>query len=760
MAIQMQLRRDSSAQWTSVNPILAQGEMGFEINSGKVKVGDGVHTWNTLPYLTSNLEVIAANLQSQINYIASNTDAAQLDSLTEIVANINARFGNVSSFIANVSANSLVNGSQVVSLAPNGNIDLPNNSVLNSLFSTTVNAPVIDIIGETYVTGNIFVTGNILPTSNVIYDLGSSTARFKDLWLSNSTIHLGSTTISSDESGQLVVGQTFDFGGEGFGGVSYIYWNSSNDSTDNSSPHLVVRINPTSSFVPKFTNVTQGSKFTVTSGSTGNIVALGNSIIVTGATVTVSDPPWLNLYIPVDNFYTGVGNNPGGGIHGAYIHTFDLKASVSGGGGPTGNLIIGDSAINFVASSSGDGYSLSTIELVPDNNAYGNGQFLIVDPTYPNHIHIRAGGPMDNSQTNLILGGEKLRTEVRDYDNTAGIYNETVVNISNTTFYANSADFTTATFTGTSTSGYISLTVVSQDVLNKIWALNSVSRIQLYDGMNSFTVKPDGNTGTPGVGQTANFGIVKVEPSDSLPSNGSTFTEVSFDIKQLMDTKIEVDGSDIRIEAADDVRIYSRDVFMLANYGTGSPVRIVTKYNTENTEWEFRADGNLQLPQTDMTASPQPASYPGITFTDGTHQITAFTGTEFPTNIVNTHNNSSVIYVGGTGASSESLSVRTINDNNALGIEVNYSSANPTTISAFRAYPDPTNIYTGTNSKLAPNTDWDNFGNLTTVGDSMSFTVTDHGFHKIYRVLVIARSMPGGGPGVGDAYCVIEKLKL
>lgn len=42
------------------------------------------------------------------------------------------------------------------------------------------------------------VTGNIIPSANVTYDLGNSTNRFNDLWLSNSTIYLGSAQISAN----------------------------------------------------------------------------------------------------------------------------------------------------------------------------------------------------------------------------------------------------------------------------------------------------------------------------------------------------------------------------------------------------------------------------------------------------------------------------------------------------------------------------------------------------------------------------------
>lgn len=50
MAVQIQLRNDQSANWTSVNPILAQGEIGVEIDTNKMKIGVGNVAWNDLPY--------------------------------------------------------------------------------------------------------------------------------------------------------------------------------------------------------------------------------------------------------------------------------------------------------------------------------------------------------------------------------------------------------------------------------------------------------------------------------------------------------------------------------------------------------------------------------------------------------------------------------------------------------------------------------------------------------------------------------------
>lgn len=50
MAVKIQFRRDTAAAWTSANPILSQGEAGYEYDTGRFKVGNGLTPWNSLPY--------------------------------------------------------------------------------------------------------------------------------------------------------------------------------------------------------------------------------------------------------------------------------------------------------------------------------------------------------------------------------------------------------------------------------------------------------------------------------------------------------------------------------------------------------------------------------------------------------------------------------------------------------------------------------------------------------------------------------------
>ena len=55
----MQQRRGTAAQWTAANPILAAGEIGFETDTSKFKMGNGSSTWSALTYFANAAELAA-----------------------------------------------------------------------------------------------------------------------------------------------------------------------------------------------------------------------------------------------------------------------------------------------------------------------------------------------------------------------------------------------------------------------------------------------------------------------------------------------------------------------------------------------------------------------------------------------------------------------------------------------------------------------------------------------------------------------------
>ena len=71
----IQIRRDTASNWTSTNPTLASGEMGFETDTGKLKIGTGSTAWTSLSYVSSEVAGVFITGDSSNNTITISTSA-------------------------------------------------------------------------------------------------------------------------------------------------------------------------------------------------------------------------------------------------------------------------------------------------------------------------------------------------------------------------------------------------------------------------------------------------------------------------------------------------------------------------------------------------------------------------------------------------------------------------------------------------------------------------------------------------------------
>lgn len=53
----MQVRRSYKAIWEQRNPVLLEGEIGFEIDTNKIKIGNGINGWNNLTFLIAGFDI-------------------------------------------------------------------------------------------------------------------------------------------------------------------------------------------------------------------------------------------------------------------------------------------------------------------------------------------------------------------------------------------------------------------------------------------------------------------------------------------------------------------------------------------------------------------------------------------------------------------------------------------------------------------------------------------------------------------------------
>ena len=86
MTTRLQQRRDTAANWTSNNPTLATGEIGFETDTKKFKIGDGSTAWTSLAYAFGAAPALTFNAQTGTSYTLVATDVGALGTLSNASA--------------------------------------------------------------------------------------------------------------------------------------------------------------------------------------------------------------------------------------------------------------------------------------------------------------------------------------------------------------------------------------------------------------------------------------------------------------------------------------------------------------------------------------------------------------------------------------------------------------------------------------------------------------------------------------------------
>jgi len=223
MATRMQQRRGTAAQWVSSNdgdgPILNAGEIGWESDTNKFKIGDGVNYWIDLTYFVDATDVIASSLGAYLQ----DSDVGAASGVVGLDASKNAIVTGSSIIIEGATDNTyettltvtdptadrtitFPNATGTVVLADgSGNVtvsgDLTVSGTTTTINSTTINAT----------TGIVFegLTDNAFETTLTVTDpTADRTVTFQDATgtvvlrdstdtLTNKSISLGSNTVTS-----------------------------------------------------------------------------------------------------------------------------------------------------------------------------------------------------------------------------------------------------------------------------------------------------------------------------------------------------------------------------------------------------------------------------------------------------------------------------------------------------------------------------------------------------------------------------------
>lgn len=267
-------------------------------------------------------------------------------------------------------------------------------------------------------------------------------------------------------------------------------------------------------------------------------------------------------------------------------------APLSGGGNAnTGDVTFELNKIIGAGSASGDGNGYATVELVPDQSLYANHQYLVIDPTAPSHIHIRAGGPQDNSNADLILGGEKNHVRVRDNQGVR-IQNEFT---SDDYHWYDSSTFSDASWFVENGNNYVQFTTADPIMVNRFWSFTNGTPNQLiiYDAISQTSFTLD----YAGWGSNPEPNVYKVQVVQTPPEGGTVIpSAIEFHLFTTTTNSIQLENNDFRVDVGDDIRMFSRDIFRLANYSTDEPIEITTDYDNSSYTWAFNSDGTMRFP--------------------------------------------------------------------------------------------------------------------------------------------------------------------
>jgi len=102
------LRRDTASSWSIINPVLAQGEPGFETDTEKLKIGDGVTPWNDLGYIgIADSNLIFSDIGNDTRQLTEYKENNEVYTVRS--ANLNGNMFNIvlASFTPTLSANSI-----------------------------------------------------------------------------------------------------------------------------------------------------------------------------------------------------------------------------------------------------------------------------------------------------------------------------------------------------------------------------------------------------------------------------------------------------------------------------------------------------------------------------------------------------------------------------------------------------------------------------------------------------------------------------
>jgi hypothetical protein len=432
----------------------------------------------------------------------------------------------------------VLTGSSLLKYA-NSNVEIANSSVIISngnvsanLLTGTLTTNAQPNITSTGTLAGLVVAGNITPSTDITYNLGNNTNRFNDLYLANSTIYIGSQTISANATNVIISGiLTANISGNISGNAA-----TAGTVTTNAQPNITSVGILTSLSVSG--NITTGNLDGANSITANYFIGSGNNLSnIQGANVSgeVSFATTANS-VALANV-SGAGNIASINLDGStsnvlYGNGVFAPAAVSYGNSNVATFLasFGSNTITTTGTANvGNLLSLGTV----GGNVGGNAVFL-GDGGLLSNINIAAGSSIVNGNSNVtVAANSNVSISVAGTSNVVVITNDSANVTGNLSVTGNitTGNITASLFTGNFSGNGSALTAitganVTGTVANATYATSAGSATTA--GTVTTNAQPNitstGTLASLSVSGNANVGNLNTANAGFVGGNNVTFT--------------------------------------------------------------------------------------------------------------------------------------------------------------------------------------------------------------------------------------------
>ena len=505
MAVRIQLRRDTAANWTSNNPVLRQGEIGIETDTYQMKVGNGTSTWTQI---TQYMNIVPDGNLTIEDYIPASDIGAE------------------SGVVGLSSYNAIIPGSSIILEGTTANAHETTLTVTDPTADRTITFP--DATGTVALAENVAAlsgatfTGNISVPTQITFEGATADAYETIIAVTDPTADRTITipdatgTLALAENVAALSGATFT------GNISVPTQITFEGTTANDFETIISVTDPTSDRVIVFPDLT-GT--VVTTGDTGSVtnLMLAGSIANDKLAGSIANDKLSNSAITINGTSTSLGGS-------RTLGTDDISE------GSTNKYFTDERAQDAIATAIAAGtHTNITITYDDDNNKF---TFVGANTYSDENAQDAVGNAVGTGLSyNDTTGAISVTTNTYDaYGSASTVAGNLSTHESDTTTHGTTGNIVGTSDTQTLTNKTLTSPKINEDVV----LTSTATELNYVDGVTSaIQTQIDSKASLSGATFTGAVSGTSLTLSGDLTINGTTTT--------LNSTTLSVDDKNIEL---------------------------------------------------------------------------------------------------------------------------------------------------------------------------------------------------------------------